>query len=123
MPFAASSLNAQSKDADVFVPIAKYIELGDAESLSAWFADNLELSILGSVNECSRNQGKLIIKRFFTENAPKEFEIVHKSGGAPMKYAVGVLSAGGDSYMITLLVKTQSAGNYIQHFRITRNNN
>ena len=122
MPIA-TTVHAQSDKADVFVPISKYIEKGDAESLSAWFADNFELSILGNVNECSRNQGRLILKRFFLQNSPKEFEIVHKSGAAPMKYAVGILSAGGDSYMITLLVKTQNSGNYIQHFRITRNNN
>ena len=37
---------ARAEGDDVFVPIAKYISRGDAESLTAWFADNLEISIL-----------------------------------------------------------------------------
>ena len=35
---------------DVFSPIAKYLEKGDVESLSAWFADNLEVSIFSRRN-------------------------------------------------------------------------
>ena len=31
---------------DVFVPISKYLASGDSESLSAWFSDNLEISIM-----------------------------------------------------------------------------
>ena len=31
---------------DVFVPISKYFAAGNAEALSAWFADNLEIAIL-----------------------------------------------------------------------------
>ena len=41
------------KQQDVFVPIGKYIQLGDADKLSAWFASNLELDILGTVSSCS----------------------------------------------------------------------
>ena len=34
------------------------------EKLSAWFADNLELNIMGAINNCTRNQARLIIKNF-----------------------------------------------------------
>ena len=30
---------------DVFSPICKYIQTGDSDKLSAWFADNLELDV------------------------------------------------------------------------------
>ena len=31
---------SSAQDFDVFTPIAKYIRLGDADKLSAWFADS-----------------------------------------------------------------------------------
>lgn len=115
---AFSSVSAQ--DQDVFVPIGKYIQQGDSEKLSAWFASNLELDILGNVNACSKVQATQIMKDFFVNYTPKSFSIMHKSGKAPMKYAVGSLSAGGEKFRITLFVKTQESGNQIQQLRIER---
>ena len=105
---------------DVFVPIGKYIQLGDAESLSAWFASNLELDILGNTNECSKVQATQIMKDFFVNYTPKSFSIVHKSGKAPLTYAIGSLSAGGEKFRVTLFVMTQEKGNQIQQLRIER---
>jgi len=108
----------QSPEQDVFVPIAKYIQSGDSEKLSAWFAPNLEMDILGTINVCSKTQAKQIIKEFFNNNSPKSFEIEHRSGKAPLKYAIGTLSAGGSKFRVTLFVKTQDDGNFIQQLRI-----
>lgn len=121
--FAAFPVCAQD-DAkrDVFVPISKYIQQGNTESLSAWFDDNLELDICGTVSQCSRNQAKQIMKSFFTSNAPKQFSVVHKSGSAPMQFAVGTMIAGGEKYRVTIFVKTQPNGNFIQQLKIEKDN-
>jgi len=108
------------KQADVFVPIGKYIQAGNAEKLSAWFAGNLELDILGSVSACSKVQATQIMKDFFINYTPKSFSIVHKSGKAPLTYAIGSLNAGGEKFRITLFVMTQEKGNQIQQLRIER---
>lgn len=106
---------------DVFVPIGKYIQQGDSESLSAWFANNLELDILGKNSDCSKVQATQIMKDFFVTYTPKSFSIIHKSGKAPMKYAIGNLNAGGETFRVTLFVKTQqNSGNQIQQLRIER---
>lgn len=119
---AILSLNCAfaQKQADVFVPIGKYIQMGNAEKLSAWFAGNLELDILGSVSACSKVQATQIMKDFFVKYTPKSFTIVHKSGKAPLTYAIGNLSAGGEKFRITLFVMTQEKGNQIQQLRIER---
>src|SRR5574344_2888651 len=109
-----------SQSHDVFVPISKYLKQGNTEKLSAWFAKNLELDILGNANDCSKVQATQIIKEFFTTYTPKSFVIIHKSGQAPMKYAIGTLNAGGEKFRVTLLVKTQSSGNLIQQLRIEK---
>ena len=114
--FASQSQQGQ----DVFVPIAKYVAAGDAESLSAWFTTSLEIDILGRTSISSKQQAKQILKDFFSANTPKSFSITHQSGRAPMKYAVGSLSAGGSKFRVIIFVKTTAEGNYIENIRIEK---
>lgn len=109
-----------TQDQDVFVPIKKYIQQGDAERLSAWFAPNLEIDILGTTNVCSKQQAKQILREFFNQYSPKQFEIAYKSGKVPMIYAIGTLNAGGAKFRVTLFVKSGSEGNFIQQLRVER---
>lgn len=118
---ASQSQQSQSQSStDVFSSIGKYIEAGDSEKLSAWFADNLELDITGSVNSCTRSQAKLIMKNFFNNNTPKKFSIIHKSGRPPMSYAVGSLSAGAEKFRVIIYVRTDDGKNSIQQLRIEK---
>ncbi len=117
---SAQPAQNQANGQDVFVPIAKYIQNGDAERLAVWFAPNLEIDILGTNNVCSRQQAKQILKEFFVEYSPKSFNIQYRSGKPPMKYAVGNLNAGGSKFRVTLFVKTQQEGNFIQQLRIEK---
>lgn len=110
----------QREGGDVFVPISKYIQKGDAEKLSAWFANNLEMEILGSPTDCSKVQATQIMKNFFAEYTPKHFTILHKSGNPPMKYAIGNLTAGGENFRVILLVRTQPSPAQILQIRIER---
>ena len=96
--FSGLSAFAQSDGYDVFIPITKYISQGNTDNLSAWFADNLEVSILTNANECSRNQAKQIVKTFFNSHTPRSFVINHTASRGNMKYALGNLNAGGEIY-------------------------
>ena len=40
---------------DVFVPISKYLAKGDSESLSAWFADTREVTIMSTTTDSSKD--------------------------------------------------------------------
>lgn len=105
---------------DVFSPIAKYIEKGDAESLSAWFADNLEISIFSRTSDTSRNQAKQIVKSFFKTYTPRAFTISHKAGRLNMKYALGILTAGGEMFQVTIFVGLKDTEYKIQQMKIER---
>lgn len=113
---AASAQNT----GDVFNPIAKYIERGDADALSAWFSDNLEVSIFAKTNDASRNQAKQIMKSFFKSYTPRSFRISHKTGRPNMKYALGLLSAGGEMFQVTIFVGLKDAEYRIQQIKIER---
>ena len=118
--FSCVCVQAQEEDRDVFVPIAKYIVHGDAESLSAWFADNLEISVISPLTNCSKNQAKLVMKSFFENYTPRSFEISHKAGRPNMKYALGILNAGGENFNITIFVRSKGGDYLIQQLKIER---
>ena len=114
--------SAQDSGYDVFNPIAKYLAIGDAEKLSAWFSDNLEITIFSDSTDSSRNQARQIVKSFFRSYTPRSFEITHKAGRSNMKYALGTLNAGGEMFLVTIFVGYDQSAYKIQHLKIERIN-
>lgn len=114
--------SAQDSSYDVFNPISKYIACGDAEKLSAWFSDNLEVTIFSNSNDSSRNQARQIMKSFFRSYTPRSFEITHKAGRSNKKYALGTLNAGGEMFTVTIFVNYTDTDYRIQHLKIERVN-
>lgn len=113
-------IKAQDSSYDVFNPIAKYMACGDAEKLSAWFSDNLEVTIFSRSNDSSRNQAQQIMKTFFRSYTPRSFEITHKAGRSNKKYALGTLNAGGEMFVVTIFVNYKDSDYKIQHLKIER---
>ena len=105
---------------DVFVPIAKYLGQGDAEKLSAWFDDNLEITIMSTTNDSSKNQAKQILKAFFDSHTPRSFEIRHTASRSNSKYALGFLNAGGEVFEVTIFVSNSGGMYKIQQLKIDR---
>lgn len=111
---------AQSERNDVFTPIGKYMVKGDADCLSAWFDDNLEVCVASQESNASRAQAKQILKTFFDAYTPRSFDITHTAERANMKYALGNLNAGGETFTVTIFVSTKSDGYKIQQLKIER---
>ncbi len=105
---------------DVFVPIAKYLGKGDAEKLSVWFDDNLEITIMSTTNDSSKNQAKQILKVFFDNHTPRSFEIRHTASRSNSKYALGFLNAGGEVFEVTIFVSDCGERYKIQQLKIDR---
>lgn len=111
---------AQDKGYDVFRPIAKYMAQGDADRLSAWFADNLEITVFATSNDASRAQALQIMKSFFKSYTPRSFDISHQAGRANMKYALGTLNAGGEMFLVTIFVNFKGETYRIQQIKVER---
>ncbi len=118
--FSCVNSHSQEEGYDVFNPIAKYMAKGDADRLSAWFDDNLEITIFATSNDSSRNQARQIMKSFFRSYTPRSFEISHKAGRSNMKYALGTLNAGGEMFLVTLFVYFKDNDYKIQQLKIER---
>ena len=113
----------QGENYDVFIPIAKYLRTGDADRLSAWFAENLEITVFSSTSDASRNQARQIVKSFFDNYPPRAFEINHTAGRPNMKYAFGTLTAGGESMSVTIFVSCKEGKSYhIEQLKFEKSN-
>ena len=117
---AASAARPQTADYDVFIPIAKYLAQGNAEALSAWFADNLDMTVLSKGGNSSRSQARQILKTFFEGYTPRDFQITYTAGRANMKYALGTLNAGGENFLVTIFVSSKGDTYTIQQMKIER---
>ena len=113
-------LSAQPAEYDVFVPISKYIAQGNADNLSAWFDDNLEIAVLTRASNASKAQARQIVKTFFESNTPRSFTISHTAGKDNMKYALGTLKAGGENFSVTIFVSAKGKSFKIQQLKIER---
>lgn len=116
---AVQSTTQDSGD-NVFVPIGKYIASGNAEALSAWFADNLEIAVLAREIDASRAQARQIVKTFFDTYTPRSFDINHTAGRANMKYALGTLKAGGEVFNVTIFLSCKDNSYKIKQLKIER---
>ena len=110
----------RSDSYDVFIPIAKYIRLGDADKLSAWFADNLEITVFSTTNDSSRSQARQILRSFFDNYTPSAFDIEHTAGRSSMKFALGRLKAGGEVFEVTIFVSIKGESYKIQQLKIAK---
>ena len=117
---ATASAQNRTEGYDVFIPIAKYIRQGDADKLSAWFADNLEITVFSNTNDSSRNQARQIVRSFFDSYTPSTFQIEHTAGRSNMKYALGHLKAGGEIFEVTIFVSIKDQTYKIQQLKIAK---
>ena len=113
-------LSAQPAGYDVFIPISKYMAQGNADNLSAWFDDNLEIAVVSQGSNASKAQAKQIVKTFFENYTPRSFEVNHTAGRDNMKYALGTLKAGGENFSVTIFVSSKGKTYKIQQLKIER---
>lgn len=113
-------LTAQPAGYDVFIPISKYMAQGNADNLSAWFDDNLEIAVISQGSNASKAQARQIVKDFFESHTPRSFEVNHTAGRDNMKYALGTLNAGGENYSVTIFVSNEGKRFKIQQLKIER---
>ena len=99
--------------------ISKAISKGDVEALSSYFDSNVEISILDEEDFYNKSQAKDVVKKFFTRNQPKSFNLVHKgsSKGKDSKYFIGNLTAGGNTYRVYVYMKVFNGKPLIQELR------
>jgi hypothetical protein len=105
----------------VFSSITKYMAAGDEVSLSSWFADNLDVTVLSTSRNCSKKQAREILRSFFASNTPRSFQVTHRASESNKKYLIGILNAGGELFQVTIYATSNGSDTYkIQQLNISR---
>ncbi len=96
---------------------------GNAEELSKFFHNNVELIILKEEDVYSRSQAEQIIRKFFAGHKPEAFKIIFEGGKENSRYAIGSLQSGELTYRVYILLKTKEGSPYIHQLRIEEEEN
>ena len=104
---------------DIFEDIGSSIRSGDAQSISKFFGNSVDLTIINKEEMYSKAQAEQMLKDFFSKNTPVSFAIIHKGVSKEgSKYAIGSLvTAQGTTYRTYFYIKQSGNNYYIQELR------
>jgi len=115
---------SQSKSKIVPLDIKIAFKVGNAEELSEYFNDNIELIVLDKEDYYSKSQAKNIMSSFFKNNLPLSFSIIHEGGkDNGTSFAIGKLSTmGGGKFRVSLLFKKRNNKLFLHQLKIEKYN-
>lgn len=79
---------------------------GNALMISAYFSQNVDVSMLDKENLYSKSQAEQVLKTFFSEHKPSNFVINHEGQASNAKYFIGTLSTLNGTFRITINTKS-----------------
>ena len=105
-----------------FAGITQAISKGDAEALSQYFDESVEIAVLEEEDIYNKSEAKTIVDKFFQQYKPKSFSQVHQgtSKGQDSKYCIGNLVAGDASFRVYLYMKVEGSSYLIQEIRFDK---
>ena len=102
--------------------ISKALGSGDVETLSKYFADNVEISIKDNEQLYSKAKATEVVRGFFNSNKPRAFEQVHQGTSRENSdhYCIGNLTATAGNYRVYLYLKVNGSNVTIQEMRFDK---
>lgn len=102
--------------------IARALGSGDAEALSKYFGDNVEISILDKEQLYTKAKATDVLRGFFNTNKPKGFSQVHKGTSRENndQYCIGNLTSAAGDYRVYLYLKVNGNAVTVQEIRFDK---
>lgn len=116
------SINIASAEFDLLDDIANALRSGDAKSVSKYFGNSVDLTIITQEEVYSKVQAEQVLRDFFSKNQPRSFTIIHKGESKEgARYAIGSLITNqGVSYRTYFYIKQQGGNAIIQELRFMK---
>lgn len=91
---------------------------GSSAQLSAYFDDNVELTLPDKSDSYSKAQAQLIVKDFFGNNGVKGFDLKHK-GDAPSggHFCIGTLQTNSGNFRTNVFMKKRNGKDVVKEIR------
>ncbi|MFV0522349.1 MAG: DUF4783 domain-containing protein [Mangrovibacterium sp.] len=78
---------------------------GNAQELSVFLNDNVELYLYDKNDVYSKNQTTQILTQFFEQNHPNSLSIIHQSGKKEHQYVILLLNTDKESFQLSFLMR------------------
>lgn len=93
---------------------------GNASTLSTFFSTSVQMSLPGSKGLYSKQQAKIVLQKFFTQNKAKSASVVHKGdSGGGANYVIYKLETANGSFRVQVFMKSSETGK-IHEIKIKR---
>jgi len=90
---------------------------GNAQELSKYVDDNIEISLPGKSDSYSRAQAIMVLKDFFGNNGVKGFDVQFKGENGGGQYCIGTLKTSSGNYRTTVFMKTKNNKQLVKEIR------
>ncbi len=86
--------------------LSQAFKVGDAQKVSSYFGESVDLNIPNNEGVYSQTQARLILKTFFLQNKPSDFKVVHNGDSKNNShYSIGNLETAKGKYRVYILYK------------------
>jgi hypothetical protein len=98
--------------------ITATISGGNADSLAIFFNKRVELSLPNFAAISSRDQARMILRKFFMLHQPDSFAIAGENQYPDGFFVIGTLNSGDKRYRVSFLTKQQLSQQSVYQFSI-----
>ena len=96
------------------------LNTGNANNVSKYFDNTVEISIAGKSSNYSKNQAETILNDFFDNNTVKSFAVIHRGESGEAEYCIGTLITQKGSYRTTLNLKQKGDKKVLQEVKFEK---
>lgn len=102
--------------------ISQALSAGDADALSKYFADNVEISILDKEQVLPKSKAIEAMRSFFNSSKPKNFAQVHQgtSRESSDQYCIGNMTATSGNFRVYIYLKISGGSASIKEMRFDK---
>jgi hypothetical protein len=93
------------------------LKTGNAQELSKYIDDNVEISLPDKSDNYSRAQALMVLKDFFNNNSVTGFEVQFKGENGSGQYCIGNLKTRSGVYRTTVFMKVKDNKQVIKEIR------
>ena len=104
-------------DQSVIDEVIGALRTGSSNQLSAYFDENVELTLPDKSDSYSRAQAQLIVKDFFSNNGVKGFELKHKGDSPGGHFCIGTLQTNAGNFRTNVFMKTKNGKEVVKEIR------
>ena len=85
--------------------IGTALKAGSSKELIKFCNQTVEIKINGESSNYSKAQAEVILRDFFSKNAPKDFTYIHRGASQGLKYTIGRYTHENGAYRVVMLIK------------------